>query len=390
MNSLRVALNKLPPIATIKILRKTFSLPASTARLILNDIAKPRSSHKSWIRQVPWNNEWSGCWIGENVNQVDGDELSKKIHAADIVFFNVHGGGFRVGSCTMFMDTYIEWIKVLKYSYGLEVMIMSVDHRLSPEYKYPSPVEDVVRAYEHLTRTLNVKPENIIAIGDSSGATLILDMLFVTHDPSMFEIVTDETGKTCSDSAPVLNELPRPAAVVFSSPIVTDETSSVSWKENEKHDYVSQNIARIIKNDYFEPSDSDSFPILGIAKLETGFSSFLPEKVLMYIGDKEVLRDDALDLAEKAKKDNVNWKTVKEDCAHNWFMVSEIVKDKEVCRRAISTFADFCYHTIRRSTKRSMFGQNQDYTSSHSNSVELNSFSSPKSSFEEIKVTAKD
>lgn len=91
MNSLRVALNKLPPIATIKILRKTFSLPASTARLILNDIAKPRSSHKSWIRQVPWNNEWSGCWIGENVNQVDGDELSKKIHAADIVFFNVHG-----------------------------------------------------------------------------------------------------------------------------------------------------------------------------------------------------------------------------------------------------------------------------------------------------------
>lgn len=39
------------------------------------------------------------------------------------------GGGFRIGSCTMYMDTNIAWIKVLKEKYGLKCMIMSVDYR---------------------------------------------------------------------------------------------------------------------------------------------------------------------------------------------------------------------------------------------------------------------
>lgn len=91
MNSLRGALNKIPPGTTIHILRKTFSLPVSAARLILNDLAKPRSSHKPWIKKVAWNNEWSGCWIGEDVNRLDNEELYKRIQDADIVIFNVHG-----------------------------------------------------------------------------------------------------------------------------------------------------------------------------------------------------------------------------------------------------------------------------------------------------------
>ncbi|KAG1145920.1 hypothetical protein G6F37_001094 [Rhizopus arrhizus] len=351
MNSLRSAFNKIPAGTTVKILKKVFSLPAPAARLILNDVTKPRSSHKPWILKVPWNNEWSGCWIGENVNQLNHEELVKRIQNADIIFFNVHGGGFRVGTCTMYMDTYIEWIKLLKYNYGLEAMIMSIDYRLAPEYKYPSPVEDVVRGYEYLIRALNVHPEKIIVIGDSAGASLILEMLFITHDPSMFEIVTDEADESTDDSTPTLTELPRPAAAVLISPIVTNETTSKSWKTNLKYDYISQYTAKVIKKDYFEPSgpnsSSDAHQVLGIAKLETGFRSFLPDQVLMYIGNKEVLRDDALDLAMRAENDQVNWETVIEDCVHNWFVVPEVVKDKSVCQRANGTFADFCYRAIR-------------------------------------------
>lgn len=91
MNSLRSAFNKIPAGTTVKILKKVFSLPAPAARLILNDVTKPRSSHKPWILKVPWNNEWSGCWIGENVNQLNHEELVKRIQNADIIFFNVHG-----------------------------------------------------------------------------------------------------------------------------------------------------------------------------------------------------------------------------------------------------------------------------------------------------------
>jgi acetyl esterase/lipase len=221
---------------------------------------------------------------------------------------------------------------------------------LAPEHRYPSPVEDIVRAYEYLTRHLNVEPYKIITIGDSAGAALILEMLFITHDPSMFEIVTEDTDDDNS-TQPVLEELPRPAGSVMISPLVTDETTSESWKENVKYDFVSQYTAKVIKKDYFEPLDPDTPPdairVLGIAKLTTGFTAFLPKHCLFYVGDKEVLRDDALDVANKARDDGVDVETVMEDCVHDWFCVREVVKDKKILERADDKLADFIELSVR-------------------------------------------
>ena len=108
----------------------------------------------------------------------------------------------------------------------------------------------------------------------------------------------------------------------------------------------------MIKRDYFEkqPNEPDGptegSPILGIAKLQTGFHAFLPEQCLMYVGNKEVLRDDALDLAEKAEQDGIGWETVVEECVHDWFCVREVVKDKTILDRADTVFADFCYRAV--------------------------------------------
>ncbi|KAI8086424.1 alpha/beta hydrolase fold-domain-containing protein [Halteromyces radiatus] len=341
---------RLPPKATIKILRKVFTLPAPAARLVLDDITKPRKSHRSWYKKVPWNQEWTGCWIGENIQKVDDKGLAERIEKADIIIFNVHGGGFRVGRCTMFLDTYIKWIRVLKEKYGVTVLIMSVDYRLAPEYKFPSPVEDVVRAYECLIKTHKVDGSKIIAIGDSNGSSLILEMLFITHDPSMFEIVTDDPEGEAEGGAPILTELPRPAGTVLISPLVTEETTSQSWKENVKYDYVSQHTAKLIKKDYFHPLEPNAPPdaqhVLGIMRLQTGFQAFFSPRVLLYIGHKEVMRDDALDLGAKAEQDGVDIEIVMEDCVHDWFCVREVVKDKSILDRADKIFADFCYRSV--------------------------------------------
>jgi hypothetical protein len=251
---------------------------------------------------------------------------------------------------------------------------------LAPEYRYPSPVEDVVRAYEHLVHTLNVDSEKIIVVGDSAGAALSLEMLFITHDPSMFEIEIDDQNNN-NNNEPVLNELPRPAGTILISPLVTDETTSESWNINQKYDYITHYTAKVIKRDYFEPvktggddDDEKANEILGILKLNTGFAQFLSPHVLMYIGNLEVLRDDALHLAMKAEQDGVAWQTVIEDNVHDWFCVREVVKDKATITRADQTFADFCYRAIGKQHSNTGEQQQQSYIPTPRDSVVSSGF----------------
>lgn len=91
MENFRTAIRKLPPSTVIKVLRKVFAYPAPAARMILNDLTRPRKVHKPWIHKVPWNQEWSGCWIGEQVEKLDHIALKRRIEQADIIIFNVHG-----------------------------------------------------------------------------------------------------------------------------------------------------------------------------------------------------------------------------------------------------------------------------------------------------------
>lgn len=219
-----------------------------------------------------------------------------------------------------------------------------------------------MRAYEHLIQKLGINSEKVIVIGDSAGAALSLEMLFITHDPSMFEIVTEEDDNS---TEAVLQELPRPAGTILISPLVTDETTSESWKHNQKYDYITQYTAKVIKKDYFEPAKKGQEPqqqVLGIAKLKSGFQAFMSPQVLMYIGNLEVLRDDALQLAMKAEQDGVAWQTVIEDFVHDWFCVREVVKDKEALRKADDIFADFCYSAIGGSVHQNRPYARREYT----------------------------
>lgn len=151
MNNVREKLKTLPSKAVTKILKRAFVLPTSAARFFVNDLTKPRKSHLPWIHKVKLDpngpQQWHGCWIGKDVRKLSKDALLQRIHDADLILFYVHGilaykscfcsynslitigGGFRVGSSTMYMDTTISWLKALKKKHNINTMIMSIDYR---------------------------------------------------------------------------------------------------------------------------------------------------------------------------------------------------------------------------------------------------------------------
>lgn len=194
-----------------------------------------------------------------------------------------------------------------------------------------------------------VSSEKVIVVGDQAGASLLLETLLITHDPSMFEITSGG-----DDQQPIAPELPRPAGIIFSSPLVTDKHDSESWKTNQKYDYVTESTAKVTIKDYFEPVNEDLIDeeeqwaqrILGVLNLQTGFSEFLSNHLLMFVGHLEVFRDDVLLLASKAEQDGIHCQTVIENYVHNWFCVRELVNDKSVLQKADATFADFCARVI--------------------------------------------
>ncbi|MDI1239983.1 MAG: alpha/beta hydrolase [Polaromonas sp.] len=85
-----------------------------------------------------------------------------------IVFF--HGGGWVIGSVT----DYHPFTAALALRTGCAVL--SVDYRLAPEHPFPKPVEDAVAALAFAAGEsvgwLGGKPDKLVAMGDSAGATL--------------------------------------------------------------------------------------------------------------------------------------------------------------------------------------------------------------------------
>ncbi len=80
-----------------------------------------------------------------------------------------HGGGFVVGN----LDTVDTLCRTIVDAVGC--MIVSVDYSLSPEHKFPAPVEDAFGAADWIianTEALGADPSRIAIAGESSGGAL--------------------------------------------------------------------------------------------------------------------------------------------------------------------------------------------------------------------------
>ncbi|KAI9018626.1 Alpha/Beta hydrolase protein [Phycomyces nitens] len=343
MDSIRSMVKKSSPNKmVVTTVRKAMILPPLAARATLKELTKASRKQKRWIKKIK-TPEFRGAYIGYRMKYNSQKEAEKIIKDADLVIFEIHGGGFRVGHCTMYMEPFIRWLKLLKKMHGLNAVIVSVEYGLAPIVTYPTPPLDCVRAYEHLVGTIGVPGSKIIMSGDSAGGALALETLMRVYAPKMMDNL----------DAPRTNFLiQKPAGLVLSSPLVTAETTSESWKKFNKTDIVSYQLADLVVKELLGEAveNPDKIPLLRLSHVQKGFDRFLPKNVLGLVGDIEVMRDDIVNITNSIRKDkSTNIELYSENYPHDWYFIREIVKkaDKKMLYKYDEMFAEFSVRSIK-------------------------------------------
>ncbi|KAL9554594.1 hypothetical protein MBANPS3_002736 [Mucor bainieri] len=330
-----------PTSIMVPIIQGILSLPPTMARYLIADFTAPKKSQMSWIKMIE-KPEWKGAWIGPDMAECqDEGQLLQKIRDADMIIYKAHGGAFRVGHCTMYMDVFQNWIHLLKEKHNINALILSVDYSLAPEHMYPVPVLECVAAYEYLVNTLHVPGSRIILSGDSAGGALCLETLIRVYAPNILK----DLGAPRSNYT-----IELPAGLLLVSPLVSANTSSWLWEF--KQDIVTPVLASRVLKEYLnlpEATNTDELHLLKLAHIRSDFDRFAPKNVMVYVGEREVMRDDILTLAQTVKQDDkFNVRIRKENFEHDWYFIRELVKpqDKHILQSSDEEFAAFCARSL--------------------------------------------
>lgn len=115
-----------------------------------------------------------------------------------------HGGGMMANST----DTYDSMLQTICSEAG--IAIVSVDYRLAPEYRFPTPIDDSYAAFlwvhEHADE-LNVDPDRLAVGGDSAGGNIAAVVTHQARDqkgpPLRFQVLIYPAVGLSGDSASI-------------------------------------------------------------------------------------------------------------------------------------------------------------------------------------------
>ena len=188
------------------------------------------------------------------------------------VFFHLFGGGYMMGT----LDTR-RWSPYL-YSRETNMRCLNIGYRLAPEYPYPAALEDSISAYKWLLAQ-DIDPKNVIICGESAGGGLTMATMLKLRDLG----------------------LPMPAAAVMQSPWVDLRGRGKSLKSFYKYEPELASGVKAMASLY-AGNNSRKNPYISPVYAE--FDGLPP--LLIQAGGIEVLRDEAILLAERAKTSGVD------------------------------------------------------------------------------------
>ena len=191
----------------------------------------------------------------------------------DQIFMHLFSGGYVIGT----LETRRRIPVLIGRSSNLRCL--NLGYRLAPEYPFPAALEDSIKAYRWLLST-GVKAKDIVITGASAGGGLACATVLKLKE---------------------LN-IPLPVTMVLISPWADLAITGETLKKNAKFEpNITIEMLRMLANAYLQGVDPKN-PL--VSPIYGNFEEFPP--ILIQAGSYEVLLDDSVRLAERAKAAGVD------------------------------------------------------------------------------------
>lgn len=238
--------------------------------------------------------------ISENITAdwiIPANPDSKKI----VLYF--HGGGYSAGSSLSHRPL------CARLAHHSGCKILSVNYRRSPEYKYPTALEDALSSYAWLRE--NFSAGDIIIAGDSAGGGLTMATLLAIRD----------------------NTLPMPAGAVGLSAWLDLECSSASYETNKDIDLMANAGGLRFVGRAYASKAINRDPLVS-PFYARNLAGLCP--LLLLIGGAETLLDENIHFAGQAKKDGVNVELqIWPNMVHVWPSLYKVVPEAKIAMEGI-------------------------------------------------------
>jgi acetyl esterase/lipase len=223
------------------------------------------------------------------------------------ILFYIHGGGFTAGSAAAYRGLSSH----LSAATGCRVL--AVDYRWAPEEPFPAALDDCVAGYRWLVTAGGAAPRNVVLAGDSAGGNLVVAML----------LALKQDGE----------ELP--AAGVCLSPIFDLALTGDSVVSRAGRDPMILASSLQMCSAAYRGNSDPTNPLM--SPLYGDLAGVPP--LLLQCGSEEMLRDDSVRLAAKAKAAGVDvtfeeW----DEMVHVWHLFADRLTDG---RKALARVGEF-------------------------------------------------
>ena len=280
------------------IIRKTYK----DKRVTIAEIRAQDASAGKFMGRTPKDVEVENI----NINGIDSAWIRPTGADKSKVLLHIHGGGYVTGSIASYLRMCILMAQTLK------VNVLLPAYRLAPEHPFPAALDDVLKIYRWLL-SQGYQSKDILISGDSAGGGLCVASVLALRDQG--------------DAVP--------AAVICLSPWTDLTIQGQSHVTNVKSEAMLN--TETLREWALAYTSEQNFRNPLVSPIFADFHNFPP--LLIQVSADEVLLDDAVALAEKAKSAGVDVSLkVWDGLWHVWQVVGDAIPESKKAFEEIGQF----------------------------------------------------